>query len=612
MKIVVYAICKNEEQFVERWMDSMSEADQVVVLDTGSTDESVRRLRDRGALVTEEAVVPWRFDTARNRSLELTPEDADICVCTDLDEVFHPGWRAALERAWRPGASQASYRYTWSFNPDGSEGVVFWAEKIHTRRGWRWVHPVHEVLQWTGGGSPGVKVTAEGIQLDHHPDPSKSRGQYLPLLELSVEEDPADDRNMHYLGREYMYKGRWDDCIAALRRHLSMPTAVWRDERAASMRYIARSLAGEGPGTGICGPLSRRPICGSPIWIWPCSSTGGRTGTACSTSPAAPWLSGTGPGPISARPPAGAACPTICGPSPSTIQAALRRPQRRPGGRRSWSPPASGCGTTRSCWRIWRKRPPRRRQILPSQEFDISLTLCSKSGHDQFFFLGYIGGGKGGRPMTKKHPYPHQLKYRITPADYTALRTRLSAAALEEGRSVHTLLFDSYRGRVPALTSGDAGLDIPADPRFSLHYFDDDPTYLLLERRQDQRSDGTMVTEAECRALLAGETDWLLDRRNPVLRDFHSSLTRRMLLPRVLLSYQREVYALEELDLWVALDTDIRTTLQHMDFLDPDLLARDTAGLTGQMLMEISYSSVIPDDILCLLEETAPRRRLLA
>ncbi len=200
--------------------------------------------------------------------------------------------------------------------------------------------------------------------------------------------------------------------------------------------------------------------------------------------------------------------------------------------------------------------------------------------------------------MTKKHPYPHQLKYRITPADYTALRTRLSAAALEEGRSVHTLLFDSYRGRVPALTSGDAGLDIPADPRFSLHYFDDDPTYLLLERRQDQRSDGTMVTEAECRALLAGETDWLLDRRNPVLRDFHSSLTRRMLLPRVLLSYQREVYALEELDLWVALDTDIRTTLQHMDFLDPDLLARDTAGLTGQMLMEISYSSVIPDDIL--------------
>lgn len=216
--------------------------------------------------------------------------------------------------------------------------------------------------------------------------------------------------------------------------------------------------------------------------------------------------------------------------------------------------------------------------------------------------------------MTTKHPYPHQLKYRITPADYAALRTRLSAAALERGgvRSVHTLLFDSYRSRIPVSTDGETGLDMPTGPRFSLHYFDDDPTYLLLERRLDRRSDGAMVTEAECRALLAGETDWLLDQRNPVLLDFHSSLTERMLLPQVLLSYQRELYSLEELDLWVALDTDIRTTLQHMDFLDPDLLARDTAGLTGQMLMEISYSSVIPDDILCILEETAPRRRLLA
>ena len=30
-KIAVYAICKNEVQFVDRWMDSMQEADLVVV-----------------------------------------------------------------------------------------------------------------------------------------------------------------------------------------------------------------------------------------------------------------------------------------------------------------------------------------------------------------------------------------------------------------------------------------------------------------------------------------------------------------------------------------------------------------------------------------------------
>ena len=242
MKIVVYAICKNEAQFVDRWMDSMAEADLVTVLDTGSADDTAERLRNRGASVLTETISPWRFDTARNRSLELVPEDTDICVCMDLDEVLHPGWRDALERAWTAGTTQASYRYTWSFNPDGSEGVVFWSEKIHARHGYRWIHPVHEVLDWIGEGQPS-RITVEGIQVDHHPDSSKSRGQYLPLLELSVKEDPADDRNVHYLGREYMYKGRWEDCIRTLTGHLAMPSAVWADERAASMRYIALSYA---------------------------------------------------------------------------------------------------------------------------------------------------------------------------------------------------------------------------------------------------------------------------------------------------------------------------------------------------------------------------------
>lgn len=246
MKIAVYAICKNEEKFVERWIKPLSEADEIVVLDTGSTDNTVSELRKRGVRVTVEEIKPWRFDDARNRSLELVSEDVDVCVCLDLDEVVHEGWRECVEKCWRDGAGRGKYRYTWSFNQDGGEGVVFWIEKLHARHGYRWVHPVHEVLQWEGQGAEGFMITAEGMQVDHFPDCGKSRGQYLPLLELSVAEAPDDDRNMHYLGREYMYKGRWDDCIRTLIAHLKMPRAVWADERAASMRYIAKSYAMKG------------------------------------------------------------------------------------------------------------------------------------------------------------------------------------------------------------------------------------------------------------------------------------------------------------------------------------------------------------------------------
>ena len=238
-KVCVYAICKNEAKFVRRWMDSMREADWVVVLDTGSDDGTPQMLRELGAQVTEEIITPWRFDVARNRSLELVPEEADICVCTDLDEILRPGWRAALEAAWAENTKRARYRYTWNFNPDGSEGVVFWTDKIHARHGFRWVHPVHEVLEYE---QPDYEtVLAEGVQLDHRADPTKSRAQYLPLLELSVREAPLDDRNTHYLGREYMFHRRWKECIETLTRHLALPTATWPDERCASMRFIARA-----------------------------------------------------------------------------------------------------------------------------------------------------------------------------------------------------------------------------------------------------------------------------------------------------------------------------------------------------------------------------------
>ena len=98
MKVVVYAISKNEEKFVNRFCESMKEADEIYVLDTGSTDDTVKLLRENGVNVLVKEIVPWRFDVARNESLNMVPDDTDICICVDLDEVFVSGWREELEK----------------------------------------------------------------------------------------------------------------------------------------------------------------------------------------------------------------------------------------------------------------------------------------------------------------------------------------------------------------------------------------------------------------------------------------------------------------------------------------------------------------------------------
>lgn len=238
-KIVVYAISKNEEKFVDRWVDSMQEADEIYVLDTGSTDKTVSKLKKRKVNVKKKIIKPWRFDVARNESLKLVPIDADICVCTDLDEVLEKGWRKKLEGIWQDNITRLRYNYNWKLDKNNKPIVNFYTDKIHIRDNYKWTHPVHEVLTYTNGNE--VFLTTDEITLNHYPDNTKSRSSYLPLLELSVKEDPEDDRNMHYLGREYMYYQKWDKCIDTLIKHLSLKTATWKDERCASMRFIARS-----------------------------------------------------------------------------------------------------------------------------------------------------------------------------------------------------------------------------------------------------------------------------------------------------------------------------------------------------------------------------------
>lgn len=241
MRVAVYTIALNEEQFVRDWYESAKEADYLLIADTGSTDGTVALAKSLGINVVEISIKPWRFDDARNASLACLPNDIDYCIALDMDEVLVPGWRKHLESV-PTQTTRPRYKYTWNWAVDGSPGLQYGGDKIHSRHGYRWKHPVHEVL--TCDRITSVESWID-LEIHHHADHSKPRSQYLPLLAQSVLEDPSDDRNAFYYARELFFYGQIEESIKEFERHLSLPRAVWKPERAASMRYLAKMHTGQ-------------------------------------------------------------------------------------------------------------------------------------------------------------------------------------------------------------------------------------------------------------------------------------------------------------------------------------------------------------------------------
>lgn len=236
MKIAVYTIALNEEQFVQSWYESAKDADYLLIADTGSQDGTIELAKSLGINVVSISIKPWRFDDARNASLSLIPEDIDYCIALDMDEQLQPGWREHLEKMDKT-ITRPRYKYTWSWNDDGSPGLEYGADKIHARHNYRWKHPVHEVLVTDRINE---KQGFIGLEIHHYPDNSKPRSQYLPLLKLSVQEDPWDDRNAFYYARELFLYDMHEESAKEFKRYLDLPTAKWGAERARALRYLAQ------------------------------------------------------------------------------------------------------------------------------------------------------------------------------------------------------------------------------------------------------------------------------------------------------------------------------------------------------------------------------------
>jgi len=225
MKICVYAICKNELKFVDKWLENMSEADYICVLDTGSTDGTYEKLKEdsRVTKVKQKEIKPWRFDVARNESMKLCPKDTDVYVCTDFDELFEKGWAEQIRKHWKVDEyNRGFYTYAWSHSDIGEPQDVFKYDKIHTKD-FHWIFPVHEVLQPNDGIAQIGLDFGTNIYLHHYQDRTKERKYYFDLLELSCKENPEDSHTRMLLAREYILQGNLEAALKEFLEVLKMP-----------------------------------------------------------------------------------------------------------------------------------------------------------------------------------------------------------------------------------------------------------------------------------------------------------------------------------------------------------------------------------------------------
>jgi hypothetical protein len=234
MKIAVYMITKGEHDLLDRALKSASLADMIIVGDTDNDDKTKEVCSAHSkASYHRINILPWRFDHARNAVLAMVPNDVDVCVSLDSDEVLSPNWRKEIETHWKLGETTIMrYMFDWS------KGIKFMQAKFHARSGYHWVSPCHEVLTWYAQGKE-VVATSNDQLITHLPDDDKPRSGYLPLLHMGHVERPHDPRMALYYGRELFFYNKPKEGTKVLNKFLELKDTDVR-ERSYAYRIIGK------------------------------------------------------------------------------------------------------------------------------------------------------------------------------------------------------------------------------------------------------------------------------------------------------------------------------------------------------------------------------------
>lgn len=236
--IAVAMIVKNEEALLARCLESIKEADAIYIADTGSTDRTIEIARQYTDNVFLDFIWVDDYSLAQNHIKSKVKEDWILSI--DADEFLNVPFsevRRAVELA------QDVVRVKMIAEGSTEEGQL----NFHFGRLFRntpdifWCQSIHKHLNIPGEGE---EVGAVSIVYGHSPAHNNDPDRSLRMLEMAVSRQPDSARNHYYLGREYLYKQRYKDCIDMLNKYVKM--SEWPAEKAEAYLEIGQAQAALG------------------------------------------------------------------------------------------------------------------------------------------------------------------------------------------------------------------------------------------------------------------------------------------------------------------------------------------------------------------------------
>ncbi len=211
--------------------------------------------------------------------------------------------------------------------------------------------------------------------------------------------------------------------------------------------------------------------------------------------------------------------------------------------------------------------------------------------------------------------FRHELKYHVNTLDAYELSGRLRKlfpydkhAGSHGHYRVSSLYFDTPYDK--ALRQKIDGVD--QREKFRLRYYNNDHSFIRLEKKIKVNDlcakYHARLSKEQVQKILNGDIAFLLESGHPLLIELYSKMKGQLLHPKTIVTYEREAFLYAPGNVRITIDRDLRTGLNCIDFLNPDVIYADVAD--GLTVVEVKYDAYLPD--LVRLAVQIPDRRASA